>query len=188
MALFDNDDAAEKQHAESPFGAVAEPAAQPQPVSRRGKGIPMSPPSSDMLDQVGNLSRRLKMLEERSANLSNRLQLTDHNMIEGMKKLHSEIRAHTDELQEMRQKLREIDEKIGLIVREFKNVPRKEDIKVLEKYITLWNPMEFVTRTQAERIIGEILEKKKDISQKKVDKPSEREKISKIFKNLQATD
>lgn len=185
MALFDTDDAAGKQPAESPFGAVTEPAGQPSP--RRGKGALVSPPS-DMLDQVGNLSRRLKMLEERSANISNRIQLTDHNTIESTKKLHSEIRAHTDELQEMRQKLREIEEKIGLIIREFKNVPRKEDMKVLEKYITLWNPMEFVTRTQAERIVEEILERRKDLLQKKVNKPSEKEKISKIFKNLQAAD
>ena len=100
------------------------------------------------------------MLEERGANISKRIQLTDHNMIEGTKKFHSEIRAHTEELQEIRQKLREMEEKIGLIIKEFKNIPRKEDVKVLEKYITLWNPMEFVTRTQAERIIEDILDKK----------------------------
>lgn len=159
MALFDDEEGGGgKQPAGSPFAQMGQPVQHPQPAPRKG-AAPLSPPR-EFLDQVGNLSRRFKILEERSDNMSKRIQLTDHNMIEGTKKLHSEIRAHTDELQEMRQKLREIEEKIGLIIREFKNVPRKEDVKVLEKYVTLWNPIEFVTRTQAERIVTEIIEKK----------------------------
>ena len=100
------------------------------------------------------------MLEDRNANLTRREQLTDQNLIEGTKKIHAEMRSHTDELQELRQKLHEIEEKIGLIIREFQNVPRKEDMKVLEKYVTLWNPMDFITRTQVERIVAELMEKR----------------------------
>ncbi len=153
MAMFDEQG---KQSGENLFGQA--PLQQEQTPKRKDESAAY--PAHELAEQIGGLSRRLKMLEDRSANLTRREQLTDQNLIEGTKKIHAEMRSHTDELQELRQKLHEIEEKIGLIIREFQNVPRKEDMKVLEKYVTLWNPMDFITRTQVERIVAELMEKR----------------------------
>ncbi|MBI4448282.1 hypothetical protein HY643_04840, partial [Candidatus Woesearchaeota archaeon] len=40
---------------------------------------------------------------------------------------------------------------------------KKENVKVLEKYINLWNPLNFVTREEAKRIAKEVLEEKKGL-------------------------
>ena len=114
----------------------------------------------EFLDQLGSLGRRVKMAEERVVNLSKRIQLSDHNLIESSQKLHGDLRAHAEEMQEVREKLHELEEKVTLIIREFRNVPRKEDLQVLEKYVTLWNPMEFLTRKEAEKLIGEAVEER----------------------------
>ncbi|MBS3165245.1 hypothetical protein J4439_07490 [Candidatus Woesearchaeota archaeon] len=114
----------------------------------------------EFLDQLGSLGRRVKIAEERVVNLSKRIQLSDHNLIESSQKLHGDLRAHAEEMQEVREKLHELEEKVTLIIREFRNVPRKEDLQVLEKYVTLWNPMEFLTRKEAEKLIGEAVEER----------------------------
>ncbi len=161
MGLFDKEEKENSSEQDDLFGRPL-PGAEAQPSGKRAPQQSVTASAPGMMDQMGSLNRRLKMLEERSQNISKRMQLTDHNMIEGTKKLHAEIRAHTGEIQEIRETLREIKEKIALIIREFKNVPRKEDMKVLEKYVTLWNPMEFVTRKQAEKIIKQMMEEQED--------------------------
>ena len=59
----------------------------------------------EFLDQLGSLGRRVKMAEERVVNLSKRIQLSDHNLIESSQKLHGDLRAHAEEMQEVREKL-----------------------------------------------------------------------------------
>ena len=161
MGLFDKDSKKDgESEPEDLFGRPL-PSGTQQPTQQSAvRSQESGTAASQMMDQLGNLTRRLKILEERASNMSKRLQLTDHNLIEGTKKLHSEIRTHTDELQDIRKQLREMEDKISLIIKEFRNVPRKEDMKILEKYVELWNPMDFVTRKQAKRIIGELLDKR----------------------------
>ena len=56
--------------------------------------------------------------------------------------------------------MQELREKLMMVIRELQTVARKDEVKVLEKYINLWNPLKFVTQNEVEQIINEILEKK----------------------------
>ena len=49
---------------------------------------------------------------------------------------------------------------MGLIIKELQSVARKEEVKVLEKYINLWNPIKFVTSNEVEQIVNDALERK----------------------------
>ena len=49
-------------------------------------------------------------------------------------------------------------EKIDLIIKELKLTAGKEELMTLKKYIDLWNPMNFVTQRDVERVIEEKLE------------------------------
>ena len=61
--------------------------------------------------------------------------------------------------------MQEIREKMGLIIKELQSVARKEEVKVLEKYINLWNPIKFVTSNEVEQIVNDALERKTKKSQ-----------------------
>jgi hypothetical protein len=127
----------------------------------------------NIADEVNNLGRRLKVLEERYTNLRRKTQMTDQSFLNHTKKVMSEIKLLNSEMDELRQKLDNIDNKMLLIMRELRLCAKKEEIAVLQKYINLWEPVHFVTRNEVIKILEDLLQGKK----------SEREKeLSDMFK------
>ena len=119
-----------------------------------------APDYSGITTDVNTLSRRLKLLEEGFTNLRRFLQVTEENMIAKNKHYSAEIKTLASDLTEIRKEIQELKDKLILVIRELQTVARKEEVKVLEKYINLWNPIKFVTQNEVEQIINEILDKR----------------------------
>src|SRR3989338_3481224 len=140
----------------------------PPPPPKRHEGIlkfghqqqPEAPDFSGMTTDINTLSRRLRLLEEGFTNLRRFFQVTEENIIAKNKHYSAEIKTLASDIIEMRKEIQELREKFSLVVRELQTVARKEDVRVLEKYINLWNPIKFVTQNEVEQIISEVLEKK----------------------------
>ena len=119
-----------------------------------------APDFSGVTTDVNTLSRRLKLLEEGFTNLRRFLQVTEENIIAKNKHYSAEIKTLASDLTEIRKEIQELKDKLLLVIRELQTVARKEEVKVLEKYINLWNPIRFVTQNEVEQIINEILDKR----------------------------
>ncbi len=115
---------------------------------------------SGITTDVNTLSRRLRLLEEGFTNLRRFFQVTEENMISKHKHFSAEIKTLTSDIMEIRKEIQELRDKLSLVIRELQTVARKEEVKVLEKYINLWNPIKFVTQNEVEQIINEVLDKK----------------------------
>jgi len=115
---------------------------------------------SGITTDVNTISRRLKLLEEGFTNLRRFLQVTEENMIAKNKHYSAEIKTVASDINEIRKEMQEIKDKILLVIRELQTVSRKEEVKVLEKYINLWNPIKFVTQNEVEQIINEVLDRR----------------------------
>lgn len=115
---------------------------------------------SEITNDVNTVSRRLRLLEESFTNLRKFFQVTEENVIAKNKHFSAEIKTLVSDINEVRKEIIELKDKLFLVIRELQNVARKEDVKVLEKYINLWNPIKFVSQNEVEQIINEILEKK----------------------------
>ncbi|MBI3035070.1 hypothetical protein HYY71_02000 [Candidatus Woesearchaeota archaeon] len=120
---------------------------------------PESPDLSGMTTDINTLSRRLRLLEEGFTNLRRFFQVTEENMIAKNKHFSAEIKTLASDISEIRKESQEIRDKLLLVIRELQTAARKEEVKVLEKYINLWNPVKFVTQNEVEQIINEVLEK-----------------------------
>lgn len=116
---------------------------------------------SPVSEELESTINRLRVLEERYTNLQTELRVTEENMINKNKKLVTEIKALTLDITELRKEINEIRDKILLIIKEMQGYARKEDIKVLQKYIEMWEPMNFVTHQEVEDIIKEKLAEKR---------------------------
>ena len=110
--------------------------------------------------QLTNIATRLKLAEERYSNLSKRNQLTESSLLAFEKDMKSELRALTKQTVELRKHISEINSKIDLMIGELGGVVKKHEFAAVERYIDLWQPMEFVTREQAKRIIADLLDEK----------------------------
>ena len=119
-----------------------------------------APDFSGITTDVNTLSRRLRLLEEGFTNLRRFFQITEENIIAKNKHFSAEIKTLTSDVNEVRKEIQEMKDKLILVIRELQSVARKEEVKVLERYINLWNPIKFVTQNEVEQIINEVLDKK----------------------------
>lgn len=126
------------------------------------KAAPQQFDPKSLSEDVGNISRRLRTLEEGFTNLRRTLQVTEHNVLEKNKLFSTDIRALTSDINEIRKEIDEIKEKVIDVVAELELAAKREEVKVLEKYINFWNPVKFVTQNEVEAIVREILRQEKE--------------------------
>lgn len=117
---------------------------------------------TDLSNQINNLSRRLRILEERYTNLRRNTQLTDQNILRFSKDFQRDISVASSDLSEMRRDFFDLRDKVRLIVKELVECAKTEEVKVLERYINMWDPMKFVTREEVDKIVEGKIEEKLD--------------------------
>lgn len=124
------------------------------------KEEPSVAPMADLTEEIRNISRRLKVSEERYTNLRTKVELTEQNMLSRDKQISTEIKTTNADVHELKKELAEIKERMLMLIKELQTCAKREEVKVLEKYINLWEPVNFVTRNEVEDIIKDILGKK----------------------------
>lgn len=104
---------------------------------------------------IVDLNNRIRTLEGKYTLLGERLLMVNQNMIEEYKRLLSELKLVHEDTREVRQELLITQDAIRNIVKEMERFAKKEQVKVLEKYIDLLNPMRFATTEEVEKLIIE---------------------------------
>jgi len=120
---------------------------------------------SGMANDLNSLGRRVRLIEEGSANVRNMLQITEENMISKNRTFNTEIKALTSDINETRKEVHELKDKILLIISELQTSAKKEDVRILEKYINMWNPVRFVTKGELDYVVQEEMEKFKGLKE-----------------------
>lgn len=113
---------------------------------------------SELAESVSMVTRRLRVIESRFENVRKKLQFIEQNMLEQNKRLASEVKMTNMEILEMKSGMLELQERMRMIVKEVQLRADKEDVDVLKKYLSYWEPIKFVTQEQVEKIVKRILE------------------------------
>ena len=101
-----------------------------------------------------DLDFRLRLLEERYGKVRERLILINQNMIDEFKLFTTSVETLSEEIKLLRQEMEEIKSITQSLLRASKQFADKKDVKVLEKYISVWNPMNFATQKDLERAMS----------------------------------
>ena len=121
---------------------------------------------SPLNTKINNIATRLKILEERNETLRKKIQLTEQNSIDAEKEHFEEMQLVSQNILSVKKTLAELSEKVGLLADEINNFVKTDEFKVLEKYVSFWEPMDFVTRKE----VNDFLRKKFGIKKKKEEK------------------
>lgn len=122
------------------------------------QGMEESFSGSDVIVEIAN---RLRILESKQSLHSERLLVMNQNMIEEYKKLIKDIRNIESEIRALKVDLQNVKTIMKHLTEEASAFAKKDEIQLLEKYIKMWNPLNFVTETD----INNILERKlKDLN------------------------
>ena len=111
-------------------------------------------------DVISDINSKIRSMESKNSLLSEHLLTVNQNSIEEYKRLGKEISILNSELKKLKEELFNVKQALNGFLRETDFFAKKNDIKVLEKYINLWNPLEFVTENDVERIIERKLLRK----------------------------
>ena len=117
------------------------------------------PDLSGFKNEINSISARLRLLEEGFANLRRMSQITEENLISKNKHYNVEFKTMTSDILDSKKEVQEVKDKVLLIIKELQTAAKKEDVKVLEKYVNLWNPIKFATHTEVESIVEDVLNK-----------------------------
>jgi len=107
------------------------------------------------------LASMLSTLEDRYANLNRKIEVIESNMLKTDKRLLQETKLLTSEIAELKRELTELKDKLMLVAKELKNLASKTELETLKKTVEFFDPMQFVTRNEVERIVKEKMEEKK---------------------------
>ena len=127
-------------------------------ISFGSKPVIQKGPDPEVLAQLSNITRRVRLVEETVSNQRKKLSLSEENTLSDFKKLHANIKTMFGEIDEIKKENASFKEEMRKMIREFQTVAKKDDVAVLQKYIQLWEPVQFATVAQVEHMIQDAAE------------------------------
>lgn len=129
-------------------------------MKNKAPAVPVSSGEiSGLTEQINALSSRLRVAEERCADLRKKILFIEQNMISNQKRLVSESKMLSEELAEVKHRITTHDDTILTLIKELKLTSKKEDVEVLKRYIELWNPVKFVYAEHIDHLVKDALDR-----------------------------
>ena len=119
---------------------------------------PQGPNISSIIEQTTIMDRRLKLIENRYTDLNRKMQMADRNVLNERKIVTKEIKIIDLDILDLKRQLNELKTKMVDVINELKLCARMDDLNAIKKYVELWEPVNFVTRNELDKIIQEKIE------------------------------
>jgi len=106
-------------------------------------------------NSINEIIGRLRINESKISTLRERLLVTDSNMISEYKNLVQEVKNVNTDIRELKNELQNLKEIMQNVTKGLEKFASSQDVLVLEKYINMWNPLNFVTEKEVKDLIQE---------------------------------
>jgi archaellum component FlaC len=103
----------------------------------------------------GEFSRRLTDMEENFRMLKDRLLAVSKTMLSHTEKVNKDVLALREEVREIRNELDRLRETVEHVVAESSEFARREELKMIERYAKVFEPLHYTTEEDVRRIIKE---------------------------------
>jgi|FLOH01.1.fsa_nt_gi septation ring formation regulator EzrA len=110
-------------------------------------------PFEKISQRVSMISSQLRVLEERYSNVRKKTQMTDQNLLDFEKEIKQETNGLSKDLLEIKRNLSDMNEKLTMMGSELQSTVKQSELKTVEKYVDLWQPLNFVTREEFKRYV-----------------------------------
>ena len=113
---------------------------------------------------LSDFASRVKALEERYNILRERVLVLTSTHVDQERSLREDLMLLESDAKNVRDTIEDIKEKTDHIVSELANFVRREELRSVEKYIKLWEPLKYVTKEEVKSIVEKELLKEKSKS------------------------
>lgn len=128
----------------------------------------------DFTQIVNELANRLRILESKQNLFSEKLLVMNQNMVEEYKRVSKDLKAFHSQMKDLEKDLANVKNIVKHLTEETGQFARQSDVKALEKYINIWDPLQFVTEKEVQKLISAALKQHgatKDTSQRSARAP-----------------
>lgn len=108
----------------------------------------------------------VKALETKVNNLVREVNIIKNDFVKKNMSLRKEMKTLNEDMLEVKRNNESTVQKIDLIIKELKKTAGIEEVEVLKKYVDFWNPINFVTQRDVERVVETKLAEHKIINNK----------------------
>jgi len=141
----------------------------PTPIGAPGEAKPelkllgkSKPGPEEIMNTVGpelsRLNRRISLIENRIDSMQDHLELVDNNLIEKHKSTITEIRSVQTDTRTLQAQIHELSELLKRVASRLPDFASRDDIRVMEKYMSYWSPLAFTTKDEVEGLIKSAIE------------------------------
>ena len=109
-------------------------------------------------EQFANLISRFRLIEDRQANVQRKLHLMEENMLSSTKEMRTELKVLHSELTELKRTIKGFEEFIEKVSTSLENLATREEVKLIERYVNLLDPTNFISRKQLEHEVNRAVE------------------------------
>ncbi|MFT4308148.1 MAG: hypothetical protein ACMXYM_02150 [Candidatus Woesearchaeota archaeon] len=109
-------------------------------------------------EQFANLISRFRLIEDRQANLQRKIHLMEENMLSSSKEVKTELNVLKDELVELKRAIKGFDDFVEKVSASLENLATREEVKLIERYVNLLDPTNFISRKQLEHEVKRAVE------------------------------
>lgn len=114
------------------------------------KPPPPQQPSFDM----AKMYVWVKALESKINNILREVDILKNDFIKKSNIMKKEVKTTNEDVIEMKHQQEKTIQKMDLIIKELKKTAGIEEVMTLKKYVEFWNPMNFVTQRDLDRLVS----------------------------------
>jgi hypothetical protein len=111
----------------------------------------------------------LKALEGKVNNLIREMNLIKNDFVAKSKDMQETLKISSQEILELKHEQESSLKKMDIIIKELKQTAGIEKLQTLQKYVDFWNPINFVTQRDVERIVEQKMTESKKTKEKKAE-------------------
>lgn len=117
----------------------------------------LAPLESDSSFTPAKMYLWVKNLESKVNNLLREVEVLKNDFITKQNSLKRELRTAAEDQLELKHQQDKFLQKTDLIIRELQQTASSQELTTLQKYVDLWNPLNFVTQRDVARIVEDHL-------------------------------
>jgi hypothetical protein len=109
-------------------------------------------------DAITNITRRIKLIEERSVALKSKTTMLEDNEMTEKRHVDKEVKELSNNIKEVKLSIAQIKDDVLLIIKELQTLAKKDKVDMLDKYIELWSPINYVSQNEVQKIVKDLIE------------------------------
>ena len=126
--------------------------------------MPVQQPQEQPVD-IAKLYLWIKGVESKVNTLVREVEVVKNDLMKKQQELKKDNRTFGEDLLELRREQEKSLQKMDLVIKELKNTAGAEEVITLKKYLDLWNPLNFVTQRDVERVVEQKLRHQQHLQQ-----------------------